>query len=227
MTRREWFMQLGGGVVLAGWSATYVDAAELPPGVYEASRDHLSHALAGHGLSPGAETELVQVRSAPFRPSFFQPAEYGTIVQLTALLLGEASAAPIVHDIAQWIDLTVGESAAVRSAALKFTPAYRTLAVHYYGAKAVQHLEEFDAQTVCREGLAWLDRERKPLDEMLRTIADDRPEPRAENAGTRFFVYLKRRVAEGFYTSRSGLEELGRGNPDFHASPPGCAEATR
>jgi hypothetical protein len=227
MTRREWFMQLGGGVVLAGWSATYADAAELPPGVYEASRDHLSHALAGHGLATGTETELLQVRSAPFQPSFFQPVEYRTIVQLTALLLGEAPAVPIVHDIAQWIDLTVGESAAVRSAALKFTPAYRTLAVHYYGVQSVQHLEEFDAQAVCREGLAWLERERKPLDEMLRTIADDRPEPRTENAGTRFFVYLKRRVAEGFYTSRSGLEELGRGNPDFHARPPGCAEATR
>ena len=225
MTRREWFMQLGGGVVLSGWSATYVDAAELPPGVYEASRDHLSHALAGHGLAPGAETELVQVRSAPFRPSFFQPAEYGTIVQLTALLLGEAPAAPIVNEIAEWMDLAVGESAAVRSAALKFTPAYRTLAVHYYGAKTVQHLEEFDAQTVCREGLAWLDGHKKSagMEEVLRSIADDRPEPRTENAGTRFFTYLKRRVAEGFYTSRAGLAELGRGNHNFYATPPGCA----
>ena len=61
MTRREWFMQLGAGVVLAGCSASDLDAAELPPGVYEPSRDHLSHALAGHWLDAGSETELAQV----------------------------------------------------------------------------------------------------------------------------------------------------------------------
>ncbi len=224
MTRREWCMRLGAGVVLTGWSASDLDADELPPGVYEASRDHLSHALAGHPLAAGTETELAQIRTGP---SFFRPAEFRTIVQLTALLLGEPSETPVVHEIAEWIDLTVGESAAVRSAALKFTPPHRTLAVHYYGAQSVRHLETFDAQTVCRDGLAWLDRERKPLDEALRSISDDRPEPRTENHGTRFFVYLKSRVAEGFYTSRTGLQELGCGNPKFHASPPGCAEAGR
>jgi len=39
-TRRRWLMQLGGGVVLAGCAGD-LDAAELPPGVYEASREHL------------------------------------------------------------------------------------------------------------------------------------------------------------------------------------------
>jgi hypothetical protein len=214
MTRREWFLQLGGGVVLTGWSAADLVAAELPPGVYEPSRDHLSHALAGHPMAAGGETELVQVRTGP---AFFQPAEYRVIKQLTALLLGEASDAPIVNEIAEWIDLTVSESAAVRRAALALAPAHRTLAMHYYGDKAVRHLEEFDAQTVCREGLAWLNRE--PL---LQSISDDRPEPRTENAGTRFFAYLKERVIDGFYTSRAGLAELGRGNPNFYASPPGC-----
>jgi hypothetical protein len=90
--------------------------------------------------------------------------------------------------------------------------------VHYYGAKAVQELEELDPQTICREGLAWFAREKS-----LEAISDDRPEPHTENAGTRFFTYLKGRVIEGFYTSRAGLEELGRGNPNFHASPPGCS----
>ena len=224
MTRREWCMRLGAGVVLTGWSASELNAAELPPGVYEASRDHLSHALAGHLLAAGAETELVQVRTGPW---FFRPPEFRIIAQLTALLLGELPDSPVVQEIAEWIDLTVGESTAVRSAALKLAPAHRNLAVHYYGAQSVQHLEKFDAQTVCRDGLAWLDRERKPLDEVLRSISDDRPEPRTENDGTRFFVYLKSRVAQGFYTSRTGLEELGRGNPNFHASPPGCAQASR
>jgi hypothetical protein len=217
MTRREWFMQLGAGVVLAGCRASDLDAAELPPGVYEPSRDHLSHALAGHGLATGSETELVQVRSGQFRPSFFQPGEYRAILQLTAQLLGETSAAPVVNEIAEWIDLTVGESADTRKAALALAPAHRTLAVHYYGAQSVQHLEELNPQAICREGLAWFEREKS-----IESISDDRPEPHTENPGTRFFTYLKGRVIDGFYTSRAGLEELGRGNPNFHASPPGC-----
>ena len=217
MNRREWFLQLGAGVVLSGCSASDLDAAELPPGVYEPSRDHLSHALAGRRLAAGTETELVQVRSGPFQPMFFRPGEYRAMLRLTAQMLGETAEAPVVQEIVEWIDLTVGESADARKAALAMSPAHRALAVHYYGAQSVQQLEETDPQTICRQGLAWLDREKS-----LESISDDRPEPRSENAGTRFFTYLKGRVADGFYTSRAGLEELGRGNPTFHASPPGC-----
>ena len=229
MTRREWFLQLGGGVVLTGCSAVDLAAAELPPGVYEPSRDHLSHALAGHPMAAGGETELVQVRTRAFRPAFFQADEYRTIVQLTALLLGEAPNAPVANEISEWIDLTVSESAATRKAALALAPAHRTLAMHYYGDKAVRHLEQFDAQTVCREGLAWLNREQQftalnaPAQlTLIQSISDNRPEPRTENAGTRFFDYLKDRVIDGFYTSRPGLDELGRRNHNFYASPPGC-----
>jgi hypothetical protein len=218
MNRREWFMQLGAGLVLSGWSASDLAAAELPPGVYEPSRDRLSHALAGHTLGAGTETELVQVRTGQFQPTFFQPGEYRAMLHLTALLLGETLDAPVVSEIAEWIDLTVAESAQTRKAALALAPAYRTLAVHYYGAKAVQELQELDPQAICREGLAWFER-----DKSLEGISDNRPEPRAENAGTRFFTFLKGRVIEGFYTSRAGLEELGRGNPNFYASPPGCS----
>ncbi len=71
ITRRQWFMQLGGSVVLAGWSGADLDAAELPPGVYEPSREHLGHALAGNSIAVGGETELVQVRAAAFQPAFF------------------------------------------------------------------------------------------------------------------------------------------------------------
>ncbi len=219
MTRREWFLHLGGGVVLTGWSAADLAGAELPQGVYGPSRDHLSHALAGHPMAAGGETELVQV---PSWPTYFQPAEFRLIKQLAALLLGEAPDSPVVNEIAAWIDLSVSESAAVRKAALALAPAHRTLAMHYYGEKTVRHLEEFDAQTVCREGLVWLDLERKSnsLDAILRSISDDHP--RAEHAGTRFFAYMKDQVIDGFYTSRAGLNELGRGNHNFHASPPGC-----
>jgi hypothetical protein len=233
VTRRQWLMRVGGGVVLAGWSDVDLTAADLPPGVYEPSREHLGHALAGHPVAAGGETELVQVRGPAFQPAFFQRDQFRTLVQLAAILLGEPPDAPIVHEIAGWIDLTVSESAAVRAAARALSPANRTLAMHHYGAASVRKLEDFDAQKICREGLTWLDAESHraggflSLDGpsqagLLKSVSDTRPEPRSENAGTHFFTYLKERVIDGFYTSRAGLDELGyRGNA-FYASPPGC-----
>ena len=233
VTRRQWLMRVGGGVVLAGWSDVDLTAAELPPGVYEPSREHLGHALAGRPVAAGGETELVQVRGAAFQPAFFQPDQYRTLVQLTAILLGESPDASIVHEITGWIDLTVSESAAIRAAARALSPPHRTLAMHHYGAASVRKLEDFDAQKVCREGLLWLDSESHraggflSLDApsqaaLLKTVSGTRAEPHSENAGTRFFTYLKERVIDGFYTSRAGLDELGyRGNA-YYASPPGC-----
>lgn len=228
VTRRQWLLRVGGGVLLAGWTDVDLTAAELPPGVYEPSREHLGHALAGHPVGAGGETELVQVRGAAFQPAFFQPDQYRTLVHLTSIVLGESPDAPIVHEIAQWIDLTVSESAAVRAAARALSPPNRALAMHYYGASSVRKLEDFDAQKICREGLAWLDASSfsslagPSQAALVKSISDGRPEPRSENTGTRFFTYLKERVFDGFYTSRVGLEELGyRGNA-FYASPPGC-----
>jgi hypothetical protein len=218
VTRRQWLLQVGGGTVLAGWSGIDLAAAELPPGVYEPSRDHLGHALAGHPVAPGGGTELVQIRTGAFQPAFFQPNEYRGIVQFVAGLLGETLDAAIVHEIAEWIDLTVSESAAVRAAARALSPAHRTLAVHYYGAESVRKLEEFDAQKVVREGLAWMEANPLSQAEFNEIMAGSK----TDNTPTRFFSYLKERVIDGFYTSRAGLDELGyRGNA-FYASPPGC-----
>jgi hypothetical protein len=215
-TRRQWLLQVGGGTILAGWSGVDLSAAELPPGVYEPSRDHLGHALAGHPVAPGGDTELVQLRATTFTPAFFQPGQYATVVRLVALFLGEAPDAAIIHEIAEWIDLTVSESNAVRTAARSLAPPHRTLAIHFYGTEPVRKLEEFDAQSLVREGLAALDAGR--LDPWQQ-LADD---PQAKKPVTRFLAYLKERVIDGFYTSRAGLEELGyRGNA-FYASPPGC-----
>jgi hypothetical protein len=235
LTRRRWLMQLGGGVVLTGWSGADLDAAELPPGVYQASREHLGHALAGRPVAPGGETELVELRAAALQPAFFSRDEYQTILRLTAALLGEAPETPVVREIAGWIDLTVSEAPAVRAAALALSPPNRTLAMHYYGAGAVRKLEEFDAQKIVRDGLAWLDAasQRKhgggfnsvtQAEQLtiVESIADNRPDRGSKNPGALFFVYLKERVIDGFYTSRAGLDELGyRGNA-FYASPPGC-----
>jgi hypothetical protein len=234
-TRRRWLMQLGGGVVLAGWAGADLDAAELPPGVFDASREHLGHALEGHPVAAGGATELVQPRAATFQPAFFSRDEYPAILRLTALMLGETPEMPVVREIAEWIDLTVSEAAAVRAAGLALSPAHRTVAIHYYGAGPVRRLEEFDAQKTVRDGLAWLDAASRrkhgrgfnsvgPAEQLaiVESIADNRPDRGPQNPGTLFFAYLKERVIHGFYTSRAGLDELGyRGNA-FYASPPGC-----
>jgi Gluconate 2-dehydrogenase subunit 3 len=235
VTRRQWFLQLGGGVVLAGWSGADLDAGELPAGLYEASREHLGHALGGQPVAVGGETELFQPRAATFRPAFFSGDEYQTIRCLTALMLEEPQEAGLVHEISEWIDLTLFDAAAVREEARALSPAHRAVAVAYYGRDDVRKLEEFDAQNVAREGLAWIEaqsrrrhdgsflsRGKQMQVEILKAISDDRADRGTENAGTRFFTYLKERVMDGFYTSRQGLEELGyRGNA-FYASPPGC-----
>lgn len=221
--------------MLAGSSSVDLEAADLPPGVYEPSREHLGHALAGGPVAAGGETELVQIRATAFEPAFFSHDEYRTMVGLVALILGEQPDAAVVSEIAEWMDLTVAEAPEVRRAARALSSAHRIVGIHYYGAGPVKMLEEFDAQEVARQGLAWLDREsqsrhgrafaalgKTQQNAIIRSIADDRPEPRSENDGTRFFHFLKQRALHGFYTSRRGLEELGyRGNA-FYASPPGC-----
>jgi len=217
-TRRQWLMQVGGGVVLAGWSGIDLTAAELPPGVYEASRDHLGHALAGHPMAQGGETELVQVRTGAFQPAFFQPHQYRQIVQLAGVILGEAPDTAIVHEIAEWIDLTVSESAAVRAAARSLSPPDRTLALHYYGIEEVRRLEEFDAQAIVREGLEWLNTHPLREAEFHEILAGTK----TDHPVARFLAYMKERVADGFYTSRAGLDELGYRGNGFYASPPGC-----
>jgi hypothetical protein len=235
VTRRQWFLQLGGGVVLAGWSGADLDAADLPPGVYAASRDHLGHALAGNPVAVGGETELVQLRGTTFRPAFFSADEYQILECLTAIMLGEQRDAPVVREIAEWIDLTLFDAGAVRTSARALSPAHRSVAVAYYGAEPVRKLEEFDAQKVTREGIAWIEaysqrwhggsfisRGEARQISILQVISDERHDRGTENAGTRFFTYLKDRVIDGFYTSKAGLQELGyRGNA-FYASPPGC-----
>src|SRR5438477_10670818 len=159
MTRRQWLRQLGGGAVLTGWSGVDLSAAELPPGLYGPSREHLGHALAGHPMAANGETELVQVRSTTFDPAFFSADQYRNILQLTALLLDETTDTSVVHEIVEWIDLTLAEAPAVRTAARALSPANRTLALYFYGAEQVRKLEEFDPQKLVRDGLAWVNAE--------------------------------------------------------------------
>ena len=202
LTRRLWLLRLGSGVVLTGFSGLDLNATPqppLPPGLYLPSIDHLAHVLKPEDSSKFAPA-----------PLFFTAAEYRQIVGLVSTMLGQDPGATPVPEIAAWIDLLVHDAAAVREATQSLAPAHRALASAFYGEAAVHELETFDAQQVCRAGLARLSAEPSGALEPLEAVGDP------------FIGWLKHRVIEGFYTSEAGLKELGYMGNSFYSVSPGC-----
>ncbi len=267
LTRRQWLLRLGETVVLMGFSggADEVKAgaaslfglaaaglSTLPPGLYEPSNDHLSHALSSealyHPLPPGSETEYVRLPSGPFEPQFFSPEEFPIVRRIVELMLGETPEPSsgtggtkdrnrsVAAEVAEWVDHTAFNAAGVREAARRIAPEFRVLAVRYYGPKAVQQMETADSQKTCREGLEWLAGEsnrrygkaflslREPEQvQLLTLLSDQRSDKSTENPGTRFFQWMKDEVIRGFYTSQTGLKELDYKGNSFYVESPGCA----
>jgi hypothetical protein len=249
LTRRLWILGLGEtalGMGLAGVLGAHIgEATPLPPGLYEPLTDHLGHALQSpgqfHPISPDSPTDYVRARSEPFEPLFFSRAEFVVIRRVTELLLGEEANTRnetqegIVEEVAAWIDLHVFSSAGTREAVLSLDPLHRALLVAYHGAGAVHDLETFDAQMVCRDGLAWLAMQSKSRGnagflhlgeneqrQILTLVSDEGSDKHIEHPGTRFFKLMKSETIRGFYTSRIGLTELDFKGNAFYARSPGC-----
>jgi hypothetical protein len=231
------------------------DSDALPAGLYQPSLDCLTRALESDARYPsvpaGTETDYVQPRRAPYEPRFFTESEFKTVPRLVRLMLGEPVRNSVrgsarletygetCEQIAEWIDLTVAGSAAVRDAARKLSPQHRNLAVEYYGAEAVRRLETDDPQKTWRAGLDWLAVEsrrrcgrplsglgRGKLRQLLELVGDDRPDHPARNAGTELFKLLKAEIIRGYYTSARGLHDLGYKGNAFYAVSPGCPKHT-
>ena len=226
-------------------------ANALPPGLYEPSSDHLAHVLASdslfHPVPPGSETDYLRPRTGPYQPQFFSPSEFQVVRRLVSLMLGEhddgsVAASPgddhenVVAVVVEWIDLRVASAAGIRHAAHGLSPEHRVLAIAFHGnAAAVEELETAQLERTCHEGLQWLadestKRHGKPFLELseeqhtalLGEISDARPKDAPENAGTRFFRFIKHEIIRGFYTSRAGLKEIDYQGNAFHAESPGC-----
>jgi hypothetical protein len=250
LTRRVWMLRVGEMALGIGFAGTLgVRASQrlaLPPGLYQPLMDHLGHALesAGrfHPVAPGSLTDYVKPRTEPFHPLFFSPSDFAVVHRLTALILGEGSDAGnhaqsgVLEEVAEWIDLRVASSAGTRKAALALDPSQRAVMAAYHGAGTVHDLETFDAQKLCRDGLAWLEDESRSrhkteflalaADDQLQLLAlmsDERIEKGVENPGIRFFKFLKSEVIRGFYTSQAGLKELDYKGNAFYARSPGCS----
>jgi hypothetical protein len=194
VTRRLWLLRIGSGAALTGLTNLDLQAAAGPPlpaGLYEPNADHLAHVL-----KPIAEVET------PTAPQFFTAAEYQQLATLIGAMLGEDPSTPPVPEIAAWIDRIVHDAVAVREAARSLSPDHRTLAIAFYGEEAVRELETFDAQQLCRAGLAG--------------------QVTLESAADPFIAWLKHRVIEGFYTSQQGLHELNYKGNSFYSISPGC-----
>jgi hypothetical protein len=224
MNRRDWMITAIAAIGLPGAEplsaeAGFTETPALPPGLYLPSTEHLGHALA----------QAEPPRTAPHKPQFFSPPEFAVIRQIASLILGEGVHSAASEDAAAWIDFRVSYSPAVRKAALNLDPLHHALAVGYHGSDSVHELESHDPQKICREGLAWLaeksdflslNTDRQIL--ILDSISDTQPDKHMENAGTRFFAFIKSEVVRGFYTSRAGLKELDFKGNGFYASSPGC-----
>jgi hypothetical protein len=264
LTRREWLLSLGSAVLLpafpsapgqAGSDPQTVGAA-LPPGLYQPSLDHLSHALGSDDpflpIPADAETEYLQPRSGPFVPQAFTQEEFAVVRRLVEIILGEdlknssekptpGTPASIYDEVAEWIDVVVATAARVRNLARSLPADERALAVAYFGGeKPVHELETFEPERVCHEGLAWLDEESRRrfgkgfLDaapagqvEIVQAISDVRPKASLIRAGTLLFDFLKSESVRGFYTSRVGLKELDYKGNSFYAESPGCGLTPR
>jgi hypothetical protein len=264
LTRRELLVTLSSAVLLSRLRGGPAQAlgqmptasASLPPGLYQPSLDHLSHALSQKAfispIPPGTETEYVRPRSGPFAPQAFVKDEFAVVRRLVEIILGEGLRTPtekaraggpasIYDEVAEWIDLVVATAPTVRALARNLPADQRALAIAYYGSEEpVLRLESFEPERVCREGLAWLAEEsqrrsaKKFLDldprmqtELVQSISDARADTSATHAGTRLFDFLKEEAVRGFYTSRLGLKELGYDRESVHGQSPGCSEAFR
>jgi hypothetical protein len=260
LTRREWLLSLSSAVVLSrlpgapGQRETHAAATPLPPGLYEPSLDHLTHVLSQKAfiapIPPGAQTEYVRPRSGPFAPSAFAETEFAVVRRLVEIILGEdlksASDGPpvgapgsIYDEVAEWVDLVVATAPTVRVLARNLPPEHRALAAAYFGSEEpVHHLELFEPERICREGLVWLNEESQrrfaknflALDvgsqtELVQTISDARSDTTTTHAGTQLFDFLKQETVRGFYTSRLGLKELGYDDQSVHGQSPGCSNS--
>jgi Gluconate 2-dehydrogenase subunit 3 len=246
-TRRQWILQLGEFVALAGVSglvpemgpflagqAEEARAIALPPGLYRSSQDHLTHALSSGGKSwtppQGSETEYAPPSSLPYQPQYFSLEDFRTVVRLVEVLLGKVPPSAS-SQAAQWFDLWLLSAPAVRAAAQQLDPMHRALASAFYGESYVRELETDHPEAVARVGISALrdlssrlyDRDFLQLAEaeqfeLLRTAAKADPETSVH----KFFELIRIEAIRGYYTSAEGLEELDyRGNA-YYGQCPGC-----
>jgi gluconate 2-dehydrogenase subunit 3-like protein len=245
LTRRAWLLRLGELTALAGVAGLVPDlagamtltvreaAAGLPPGLYEASAEHLGHVLAARDapLVPrGAETDFAVPRRGPFQPLFFSQHELDVVTRLVGVLLGSVDARALSETIA-WLDLRLQSDVGIRRAARTLNPSHRALAIAYYGQARVMELETVDSQAIVRTGLKLMEQQSRgrfggeflglagtAQTDLVSEISRMPP----ESPLGRCYLFLRREAIRGYFTSRAGLIELDYKGNAFYGACPGC-----
>ena len=249
LSRRQWLLRLGEMVVLAGVSGLVPEsaaalleagqapspaAAALPPGLYDASAEHLVHALSAGGKKwsppPGSETEYVQPSSLPFQPQFFSVEEFRVVTRFVEVLLGNADATAL-SQATQWFDQWLYSTAGVRAAAQHLDPLHRLLAVAVNGEESVRELETAGPQSVARAGLAALhELSLHAHDQEFLQLTASQQIDLLTSSGTgqlgnplrMFFEITRAQAIRGYYSSAAGLEELDYKGNAYYGDSPGC-----
>src|SRR5437588_10083816 len=104
-------------VALAGFSGLVPETAllalgqapaELPPGLYMPSADHLVHALSSGNkfVAPpeGSETDYALPPASLFQPQFFSREEFQVVTSFVKIILGNVPEDALSQST-QWIDL--------------------------------------------------------------------------------------------------------------------------
>jgi hypothetical protein len=250
-TRRQWLLRLGEMVVLAGVSGLVAETAAgllngrqvapdpqpgltaLPPGLYDASQDHLVHALGSAGKMwsppPGSETDYIQPNAFPFQPLFFSPEEFRVITRFVEIVLGDVDPAAL-SQATQWFDLWLHSAAGVREAARHLDSMHRALAVAVYGEESVRDLESADPQSIARAGLAALRNlsQERYGHEFLQLTAPQQIDllssvgAQPDSPLRKFFDITHTEAIRGYYTSAAGLKELDYKGNAYYPESPGC-----
>ena len=164
-TRRGWMVTIGqaaaGLAIAREVQGDPNDHFALPPGVYDSSRDHLSHALMSaeqyHSIPLGCPTDYVRPPGKSFEPLFFTASDFPVVHRLIQLLLGDLSGeGSTSRELAEWIDLRISGANEVREAYLKIDPLYHALAVAYLGSAQADRFATANPGKICRDGLQWI-----------------------------------------------------------------------
>ena len=242
VTRRQWILRLGEMAVLAGISglvpeAAFVQAqqenANLPLGLYAPSSDDLVHALSSaHPLHPPAESETDYARpsATPFQPEFFSANEFRIVTRVAGIALGTVDPNALTQ-ATEWIDRSLYSSHGAREMAKRLSPLHRSLAVAYFGEKAVTDLETTDPAIVVRNGIAmweslsikqtgrnFLELGASDQMEVIRAIASAPPDSLLRES----WEIVRSEAIRGYYTSAQGIKELDYKGNSYYPECPGC-----
>ena len=242
LTRRAWLLRLGELTAIAGVAGLVPDlagattlpvrgaAAGLPPGLYEASAEHLTHVLAARDapLVPrGAETDYAVPRRGPFQSSFFSHHELDVVTRLVRILLGNVDARAVGRDCVDRLapagDASIRQPPGPSSIASRLAVAYTDkpgggIGNRGFAALVRTGLELLEQQSRERFGREFLELAGTAQTDLVREISRTPP----ESPLGRCYLFLRREAIRGYFTSQAGLIELDYKGNAFYGACPGC-----